>query len=139
MAERSFATRELATLLGVLAHPERIRIVEELRSGELDVASLQKLLDIPHSRVSQNLGILRSHHIVVERREGRHVFYHLVQPDMAVWLLDAMKFLEREADRTDEMRSALTRARERWSQPAVVPGVSVIAGDQGQGSAPESV
>jgi DNA-binding transcriptional ArsR family regulator len=118
MPDRCVATRELATLLGVLAHPERIRIVEELRDGELDVASLQKLLEVAHSRVSQNLGILRSHRIVAERREGRHVFYRLVQPGLAGWLREALKFLEREAALNDEMRSALTLAREQWSQPA---------------------
>lgn len=117
MADRGFATKELATLLGILAHPERIRIVEELRDGELDVASLQKLLGIAHSRVSQNLGILRSHRVVAERREGRHVFYHLVQPRIASWLLDAMNFLEGDANFTDEIRTALGKARARWGTP----------------------
>ena len=114
MQDRGFATKELATLLGVLAHPERIRIVEELRSNELDVASLQKLLEIPHSRVSQNLSILRSHRIVAERREGRHVHYRLVQPRIAAWLLEAMSFLEGEANVAEEIRLALGKARERW-------------------------
>lgn len=139
MPDRSFATRELATLLGVLAHPERIRIVEELRDGELDVASLQKLLGVAHSRVSQNLGILRSHRIVAERREGRHVYYRLVQPAMAGWLLEAMKFLEREADLTDEMRSALTRARERWSQPVNPPAPAAAPPPEPEPPAPKPV
>jgi len=117
MPDRGFATKELANLLGVLAHAERIRIVEELRNGELDVASLQKLLGVAHARVSQNLGILRSNRIVAERRAGRHVFYHLVQPGMAGWLLEAMSFLEGEANFTDEIRMALGRARERWGSP----------------------
>ena len=115
MPDRAFATKELAKLLGVLGHPERIRIVEELRGGELDVNSLQKLLGVAHSRVSQNLGILRSHRIVSERREGRHVFYRLLQPRLATWLRDGLSFLEREAELNDEIRSALGRAREQWT------------------------
>lgn len=117
MPDRAFATKELAKFLGVLAHPERIRIVEELRNGELDVNSLQKLLGVAHSRVSQNLGILRSHRIVSERRAGRHVFYRLVQPRLAIWLRDGLSFLEREAELNDEIRIALERARERWTDP----------------------
>lgn len=117
MPDRTFATKELAKFLGVLAHPERIRIVEELRNGELDVNSLQKLIGVAHSRVSQNLGILRSHRIVSERRAGRHVFYRLVQPRLAIWLRDGLSFLEREAELNDEIRIALERARERWTDP----------------------
>src|SRR3954467_1088802 len=107
MQDRGFATKELATLLGVLAHAERIRIVEELRNGELDVASLQQILGVAHCRVSQNLGILRSHRIVAERREGRHVYYRLVQPRMAAWLLEAMTFLEGDVNFNEEIRTAL--------------------------------
>lgn len=129
MPDRAVATRQLSKLLGVLAHPERIRIVEELRGGELDVNSLQKLLEIAHSRVSQNLGILRSSRIVSERREGRHVYYKLVQPKMAAWLLQGLEFLEREAALNEEIRSSLERAREQWErEPAAVAEVGSADG-----------
>jgi DNA-binding transcriptional ArsR family regulator len=118
MPDRAFATKELAKLLGILAHPERIRIVAELRRDELDVNSLQKLLNVAHSRVSQNLAILRSHRIVVERREGRHVYYRLVQQGIAAWLLEGLDFLEREAAISEELRTALGRAREYWGESA---------------------
>ena len=109
MPDRVFATEELARLPGVLSHPERIRIVEELRGGEPDVNSIQKLLGVAHSRVSQNLSILRSHRIVAERRPGRHVYYRLLQPPLATWPLEVLTFLEREANLTDEIRTALVR------------------------------
>jgi DNA-binding transcriptional ArsR family regulator len=126
MPERAFATKELARLLNVLSHPERIRIIEELRTGEMDVNSLQKILAVPHSRVSQNLSLLRSNRIVAERRDGRHVFYRLVQPGLARWLLDGLLFLERGAALNEEMRIALDRARQQWleepDQAAAVTG-----------------
>ncbi len=34
MPHRVLVTKELAELLGVLSHPHRIRIVEELRDGD---------------------------------------------------------------------------------------------------------
>src|SRR4051794_24287252 len=114
MLDQTFATRELAKLLGALAHPERIQIVEQLRNCEMDVNSLQKQLGIAHARVSQNLGVLRSRKIVVERRDGRHVFYRLLQPEIAGWIAEGLGFLEREAQMSHETRSALCRARREW-------------------------
>jgi DNA-binding transcriptional ArsR family regulator len=110
---RLLVTRELAALLGVLAHPHRIRIVEELRDGECDVKSLQATLGISHSGVSQHLMVLRAHRIVCERRHGRHVLYRLRQPGMASWLLDATEFLEQESDAL-ELQRAIRKTRRVW-------------------------
>lgn len=118
MAESDYATQELARLLGVLAHPERIKIVEELRNGELDVCTIQQLLGVAQSRVSQNLSVLRSARIVAERRCGRHVYYRLVQKAMASWLLEGIRFLENEAAMSREFCASLGRTREMWSEPA---------------------
>jgi DNA-binding transcriptional ArsR family regulator len=105
----------MATLLGVLSHPDRIRIVEELRGAELDVAALQKILGVSHSRTSQHLSILRSHRIVGERRDGRHVHYRLTQPEMAKWLFDGLAFLERDHAANHEIKKALDATREIWA------------------------
>jgi DNA-binding transcriptional ArsR family regulator len=94
MPEREVVSRELGTLLGVLSHPHRIRIVEELRDGERDVQTLQRRLGIRQAGVSQHLSLLRAHRIVVERREGRHVYYHLVHPQIASWLMVGLQFVE---------------------------------------------
>jgi DNA-binding transcriptional ArsR family regulator len=111
---RLLVTRELAAFLGVLAHPHRIRIIEELRDGECDVKSLQETLGISHSGVSQHLMVLRAHRIVAERRQGRHVFYRLRQPGMASWLLDATEFLEQESEAL-ELREAIRKTRRAWT------------------------
>lgn len=113
MPHRLLVTRELAALFGVLSHPHRIRIIEELRDGESDVKSLQEPLGISHSGVSQHLMLLRAHRIVCERREGRHVFYRLRQPAMASWLLEATEFLEYESD-AQELREAIRKTRRAW-------------------------
>jgi DNA-binding transcriptional ArsR family regulator len=111
---RALVSREMAALLNVLAHPHRVRIVQELRESELDVNGLQALLDISHSRVSQHLSILRSNRIVVERRDGRHVFYRLVQPELAAWLRDGFRFLTSGSRHTEEIKEAVERSRELW-------------------------
>ncbi|MSQ97144.1 MAG: ArsR family transcriptional regulator [Gemmataceae bacterium] len=81
MPHRNLVAKELAGFLGVLSHPHRIHIIEELRDGERDVNSLQAALGISHSGVSQHLMLLRAHRLVNERRQGRRVFYHLLQPN----------------------------------------------------------
>lgn len=116
MPWRAFLTKEMAEFLGVLAHPHRVRIVQELRNGELDVNSLQAVLEVSHSRVSQHLSVLRAHRIVTERRDGRHVFYRLVQGKMAQWLTDGLEFLQTETNHQTEVKDALRKSRSIWGE-----------------------
>lgn len=116
MPHRDLVAKELADFLGVLSHPHRIRIIETLRSGEHDVNSLQETLGISHSGVSQHLMLLRANRLVSERREGRHVFYQLRQPEIAAWLLDATRFLENETLEANELRKAINKARKEWEK-----------------------
>lgn len=115
MPHRLLVTRELAGLFAVLGHPHRIRIIEELREGECDVKSLQDVLGISHSGVSQHLMVLRAHRIVCERRQGRHVFYRLRRPGMASWLLEATEFLEQPESEARKLREAIKKARRAWA------------------------
>jgi len=112
--ERVLITKELASLLGVLSHPHRIRIVEELRDQELDVNALQEILGISHSGVSQHLALMRAHRIVLERRDGRRVHYRLRYPRLAAWLVDGFEFIERGPEEYEEFRSALERVKGLW-------------------------
>lgn len=117
MPERTLIARELGQMLGVLSHPHRLRLVLELRDEERDVNSLQGLLGIPHAGVSQHLALLRAHRVVAERRAGRHVYYHLCQPELANWLVAGFRFLEGEVREREEVASAVRRLREQWQEP----------------------
>ncbi|HEY9786503.1 MAG TPA: metalloregulator ArsR/SmtB family transcription factor [Candidatus Obscuribacterales bacterium] len=108
-------TKELSELLGVLAHPCRLRIVEELRAGEKDVNALSETIGIAHSGMSQHLSILRAHKLVAERRQGRNVFYHLRYPGLASWLLEGLEFITPDADNFQQLRSAVRKAKKAWS------------------------
>jgi DNA-binding transcriptional ArsR family regulator len=121
MPQRAVVAREMASLLGVLAHPHRVRIIEELRNGEMDVNSLQDILGVSHSRVSQHLSVLRSHRIVTERREGRHVFYRLLHPNLAKWILDGLVFLSAEQQMGREIREAVESTLQMWSGSEAPP------------------
>jgi DNA-binding transcriptional ArsR family regulator len=112
---RSLALQELSDLLGVLSHPDRVRIVEELRGGELDVNHLADAIELRHARVSQHLALLRAQRVVEKRRDGRHVYYHLTQPRIAAWLIEGLDFLETRLRESDEVRSSVLKAKERYS------------------------
>lgn len=115
MPHRTLVVKELAEFLGALSHPHRIRIIEELRDGEHDVNSLQQALGISHSGVSQHLMVMRASRLVCERREGRRVFYQLRHPEMAGWLLEATRFLEKGTAEADDLRQAIGKTRKDWS------------------------
>lgn len=80
----------------------------------MDVNSLQQILGISHSSVSQNLAILRAHHLVRERRQGRHVYYSLTNPAFAEWLLDGLQFLGTGLAWHEDIRAAVETARRLW-------------------------
>lgn len=115
MPQRIYVSQELAKLLGVLSHPDRIRLVGELRQEERDVNTLRERLGLTQARVSQQLALLRAHRLVRVRRHGRHVFYRLSQPPLIDWLIDGLRFVEGEQTITAELRSALTQARDLWT------------------------
>src|SRR5688572_17601660 len=92
MPYRTLVTKELADLFGVLSHPLRIRIVEELHGGEKDVNTLAEILQISQSGVSQHLSVLRANRLLIERKQGRNVFYHLRHDQLAAWALEGLQF-----------------------------------------------
>ncbi len=113
MPSRLLVARELGEIFKVLAHPDRIRLIEDLRQGEKDVNTLSETLELPSPRVSQHLSLLKLHRIVAERREGRHHFYHLVQPEFAAWIVEGLEFVEGRMTGVSE--SEINIARELWS------------------------
>ncbi|AEJ38789.1 transcriptional regulator, ArsR family [Sulfobacillus acidophilus TPY] len=69
-----------AELFKALGHPLRLRILELLRTGEKTVGELQRLLMVEASSVSQQLAVMRAHHLVESRKQGTNVFYSVKDP-----------------------------------------------------------
>lgn len=68
--------------LKALADPDRLRIVEQLFSGPMNVSDLSKALDEEIVKVSHHLGVLRHADLVQTEKQGRFVIYSLA-PDVA--------------------------------------------------------
>lgn len=75
-------TRLLADAVAVfkaLGHPARLRILAMLRGGELCVCQITAVLGAATSTVSAHLAELRRAGMVAERKDGRWVYYGLVE------------------------------------------------------------
>lgn len=79
MSTRTPAADEQTLLrFQAVAEETRLRIVQLLTSGERCVCELQDSLDAAQSRLSFHLKKLKEAGLVVDRRDGRWVYYSLV-------------------------------------------------------------
>lgn len=114
MPSRIVVAKELAEIFKVIAHPDRIRLIEELSKSEYDVSTLASSLGLSGPRVSQHLNQLRLNRMVSERRDGQRHIYSLIQPEIATWIVEALAFLGGRG--TTIPKSKINTARRLWSQ-----------------------
>jgi ArsR family transcriptional regulator len=69
--------KKCAEMLQALAEPNRIRIIECLRTGSKNVTELAQALDVEIVNVSHHLGVLRDAGLVENTKDGRFVVYSL--------------------------------------------------------------
>lgn len=67
-------------ILKAIAHPARIRILEELTKGVKCVSDFKDFLGVSQPNVSQHLSVLRSLKIIDYYIDGRLRCYYLVNP-----------------------------------------------------------
>lgn len=60
-----------------IAEPNRIRIIDCLRTGKKNVTQLATLLDVEIVNVSHHLGVLKAAGLVEDQKDGRFVIYSL--------------------------------------------------------------
>jgi ArsR family transcriptional regulator, lead/cadmium/zinc/bismuth-responsive transcriptional repressor len=70
--------QRMADFFGLLADPNRLRILSLLATSELCVGDLAIALAMSDSAVSHQLKTLRALRLVGYRKQGRHVFYQLL-------------------------------------------------------------
>jgi DNA-binding transcriptional ArsR family regulator len=68
---------EMAALFGILGDPTRMRVLMALSRGELCVNDLAVTLGMNRTTISHQLGVLRQHHLVRRRRDGKAAYYQL--------------------------------------------------------------
>jgi DNA-binding transcriptional ArsR family regulator len=76
MRNRS-VTYSTATTFQALADPTRRAVLDLLRQGTQPAGRIAGSFSVSRPAISKHLRLLRRAHLVQERREGRHRFYHL--------------------------------------------------------------
>jgi ArsR family transcriptional regulator len=83
-----------ARVLKALANESRLKIVDRLSREECSVGELTDLVGTDRSTVSKHLAVLRSHGIVLDRREGNVVYYSLQTPCVVKFFACATQVLK---------------------------------------------
>jgi ArsR family transcriptional regulator len=104
---RDSLRRFKAEFFKALAHPDRIKILELLRAGEMSVTELQAQLEIESSSVSQQLAVLRGKNIVETRKTGTTVYYGVRDPALFELLEVARKIFNNHLIDTRSMLEQL--------------------------------
>ncbi len=76
----------LAKRLKLMAHPERLRMLDVLRSSPECVCHLETLLSRPQPYISQQVRMLHRAGVLKSEKQGQNTFYRVSDPQMLVWL-----------------------------------------------------
>lgn len=91
----SATSSSIATSFHALSEPLRLQILDLLRTQELCVCDLCQVLEVPQSKLSFHLKVLKEAEFVRSRQEGRWIYYSLNLPQFVVleqYLADFRRF-----------------------------------------------
>jgi ArsR family transcriptional regulator len=117
------ATLDQAMLvLRTLNDPTRIRLLMALEGEELTVGELERVLEVPQSRVSTHLARLKEAGLALDRMDGPHRYYRMADGSMPQAARDSWQALRRpllgdpqlERDRERREHVLAGRAGKSW-------------------------
>lgn len=80
ISDMRVAAGEATAALRSLAHEDRLLLLCQLSQGERCVGDLQTELDMQQPMLSQQLGVLRRAGLVSTRRDGKRIYYSVIDP-----------------------------------------------------------
>lgn len=90
--------RRHASILKVLAHPARLKVLDLLTDRELTLLQVQEWVDVDPTSLARHLSLLRQAGLVREQRHGRVLYFRadkkFVEPFLA--LLESVEPLPRQ-------------------------------------------
>lgn len=88
LLKNNYATIQTAyKYLKILLHPGRLNIIDLLyKNHEMTVDQIVQITEMKQSMVSQHFSILKNLALVVNRREGKQIFYSLDKERINSWL-----------------------------------------------------
>lgn len=76
------ALSRAAECLRVLAHPHRLRMVQMMLAGQYTVGALAEACELPTAMASEHLRLMQRCGFLASTKEGRNVFYRVVDPHL---------------------------------------------------------
>lgn len=73
---------EAAECLRVLAHPHRLRMIQMLLADRFTVTQLAEACDLPTAMASEHLRLMQRCGFLASEKQGRQVFYRVVEPHL---------------------------------------------------------
>ena len=77
---------QLANRVKLMAHPERLRILDALRDRAQCVCHLEALLQRPQPYVSQQVRMLSRAGVLESERQGTNIYYYVSNSELLDWL-----------------------------------------------------
>jgi len=75
--------KRTSELMKVLSHETRLLILFLLTEKEMSVSELEKFIGLSQASVSQQLARLRLEKLVTARRDGRQIYYSIVDDNVS--------------------------------------------------------
>ncbi len=93
------STKLRARLLDALAHPNRIRVLEAIRSGHTCSCEIAPDLNLEQSNLSRHMKILVDRGILIPERDGVRINYRIADDEIYHMLDLAGELVRRAAER----------------------------------------
>ncbi|MCX6064902.1 MAG: metalloregulator ArsR/SmtB family transcription factor [Chloroflexi bacterium] len=86
----------VAELFRAFSDTSRVRILAAILEQEMNVSALAEQVGITESAVSHHLRGLRQMHIVQARRDGKEVFYSVIDPHIVSLFQQGVRHVQEE-------------------------------------------
>lgn len=84
---------QISSILKTISPPTRLAILLAIGDGESCVCHLEAVLNLRQAYISQHLMALRQAEILLDRRDGRFIYYRIANPVLLTLVQDAGKMI----------------------------------------------
>ncbi len=88
----------------VIVHPIRMKIIQVIGDGELNVSEILEQLDISMSNLSNHLRELHRVGLLIREKRGNFIYYSLMEPQLIPALQRLKEVISSIASKVNKMR-----------------------------------
>jgi ArsR family transcriptional regulator, lead/cadmium/zinc/bismuth-responsive transcriptional repressor len=86
----------VAELFRAFSDTSRVRILSAIVEQEVNISALAEMVGVTESAVSHHMRGLRLMHIVRARREGKEVYYSIIDPHIVALFQQGVRHIQEE-------------------------------------------